>query len=937
MGFPEFWSLLEQPDVFFPTGGLEARDLTTTERKYLLVDFNNIRNDLLDSGNVVTNYTQTNAFWLAIARSGYHVIIVRDGFHDADRAVIKLKRMLSSLAESLNSTAVQADTFSDLKLSSTCGIASGDAFKMVKTEFGDSGRFEFHTATEEADPFIRNKARKLISGGNTVVIMSGDASVVTGVPSACQVFPPKHCRLQYSGNGSVPVLSGYLFRVQDMLDAINAYISRTCTAFRPSRNYQSPSACLDSTGLCVVAAILGGERSDNTLDEDKRPINLSYYVQNHLYNTDKHSKRTPMDPRHPLCDRKARSLVCVAILVILWQQSPSVNYECIGQLDCPNPASLFDKLIVLVREVAGCTSQVKKEYWARPSVFGLICENRGSKMYIDAGAVKDMLQTRLNEIMDIDSQIEEGAEAQAGPVLLYKGSWGLWTSSREPLELNTERVLEPLSSLSYQFSKLHKLREPTVLPGGEEITFDNTVDFADWFGSVTSATWVPPGATVRYWKSFKPVNSMELDQFTSFTESSLFAYVMQHGRLPSRGKLQTVPPRFEGGRPYCPGVVAWDVRKKRQFVQDFDRLSKISFRSNGGPLLDMSERVKLLKSYASKTFEGSLVLAGVSVSVESVRPIMDAISKWWKLAFDSQTVDSASNSPEDPFDSSRWTVYAEMIIALLYGLMMCVKAAQVDVELDINVEDLIEACILSPLFARMTVSNFSHANNCDASSFAEKNKVKWDNILMKTRGSLSNAPVGDLRAARWAQLLDKSMKYTASIAGSGNSIARSGWFDGHGVSVVLRLITIGKSPLKSVHVSSALGLQIDSIAELSSSLSTVVEMCSNGLNAHLDAMPPATNPPTTWTHSPQREADYTDLDLDGNNANGNHTDGILPVTRQFEDNNQPQCETDDANLNIDGIKLDQPMTPPTNLQRSLSDAVREIQDQCLWDDEEEDI
>lgn len=106
MGFSVFWSPLKSPAWnFFSEEELESFEKSLTHKgaqlAYLLIDFNNVSFSDLSGESSLLNPIYVARFWTAVINSGFTVFIIKDSYHDSERAVTKLKRQLLSVSKCL--------------------------------------------------------------------------------------------------------------------------------------------------------------------------------------------------------------------------------------------------------------------------------------------------------------------------------------------------------------------------------------------------------------------------------------------------------------------------------------------------------------------------------------------------------------------------------------------------------------------------------------------------------------------------------------------------------------------------------------------------------------------------------------------------------------------------------------------------------------------
>jgi hypothetical protein len=115
MGFSNFLQFIDNADFFgFDWTQTLACPKSVKRKPYLIIDNSNIRS-LSDSGNVLLDSLFVERYWRAILGTGYRIRIVRDGLHDAARAIVKLQRMHEDIQSALSCDSLKTDTFITMK------------------------------------------------------------------------------------------------------------------------------------------------------------------------------------------------------------------------------------------------------------------------------------------------------------------------------------------------------------------------------------------------------------------------------------------------------------------------------------------------------------------------------------------------------------------------------------------------------------------------------------------------------------------------------------------------------------------------------------------------------------------------------------------------------------------------------------------------------
>jgi len=132
-----------------------------------------------------------------LAKSGFKICIIKYGRVDSSRALIKLSRIQKGLLDSIDlSDGLTQETkisTTELLRSALYEVADSSFFSLLtKSNYSlkdESASFFYHRANGEADPEIRRFAKDKCKSGR-VMILSGDASLIVGLPSRCELISP---------------------------------------------------------------------------------------------------------------------------------------------------------------------------------------------------------------------------------------------------------------------------------------------------------------------------------------------------------------------------------------------------------------------------------------------------------------------------------------------------------------------------------------------------------------------------------------------------------------------------------------------------------------------------------------------------------------------------------------------------------------------------
>lgn len=779
MGFSNFWSIFEHPDIFFGRS-LSTRQIHYSEsmpsgsrQPYLLIDYNNVfmKASLHDFGNVLINDIFIDRLWNAILSSGFKIRIIFDGAHNSERALVKLMRMHGNISNALRATTLDESTFDDMEFDASLQVAKR-TFNDLLADYEEQKIIDVEciTAQQEADTVIRQMCRELVGKKESVCVFSGDASLILGVPSAVYVLSPDRFFINEVGKIEGPCLT-----VGSILAALNSFIFANYRFLHPAKSK------LDSESLCLVAALLGGEEVRSTVDPACSPYQLVDAVSTFLFQRRVMAHSDPWFPSNP------RLLISACVLVLAWRQHLSI-FEDVSPQKVPNPVRYVRHLSTLLTGVVkalgdavrGISSPLRIFSITKLNPDGIYKLSNGILSQINEAAVIRLIAKRLDEIMDLCSS----PTAKGSPMVLYKAIWPVYTASFEPVEENTEEILHPFISYVKQLSRWKgasvqgHLMQPTI-----DIT--SAEAFNTWMKTQcpSSPSKLMSSKSITYlcWKA-SIVRKPSKESLERFDAHSLSASILSTGAFPASGCIAA----DGSGR-----VLAWDVRPDAQSFRDDQCNPTYRWQSSGSPLLDLHVRYLTLRSGTV----GLLSVFGVDAVLG--QHLLQSVTNFWTTAYQMQSrhvtqqcVDSLLSAPD---------IGASTVVVLLQVIGTCwlpkLIAAGTAENLKAFIADaLVEALTLSPLFAlglfsRMqdSLSDITASTQCFR---AWSNR--WNQLLVLSKNSLSSAPVGSLADARWTEVVDLILSkmidhVPASLSHLGNMIAFSGWFDATGVCTVLRL------------------------------------------------------------------------------------------------------------------------------------------------------
>jgi hypothetical protein len=795
MGFSNFWSIFEHPDIFFgrslPTRQIHYSESMPSGSKqpYLLIDYNNVfmNASLHDFGNVLINDVYIDRLWNAILSSGFKIRIIFDGAHNSERALIKLMRMHGNISNALRATTLDESTFDDMEFDASLQVAKCTFNDLLADYEEQKIDVESITAQQEADTVIRRMCRELVGKKESVCVFSGDASLILGVPSAVYVLSPDRFFINEVGKIEGPCLT-----VGSILAALNAFIFANYRFLHPAKSK------LDSESLCLVAALLGGEEVRSTVDPACSPYQLVDAVSTFLFQRRVMAHSDPWFPSNP------RLLISACVLVLAWRQHLNI-FEDVSSHMVPNPVRYVRHLSTLLTgivkalgdDVRGITSPLRIFSITKLNPDGIYKLSNGILSQINEAAVIRLIAKRLDEIMDLCTS----PTAKGSPMVLYKAKWPVYIASFEPVEENTEEILRPFISYVKQLSRWASTSSSAAAAVNEQkgasaqghpmqptIDVTSAEAFNTWMKTQcpSSPSKLMSSKSITYlcWKA-SIVRKPSKESLERFDVHSLSASILSTGAFPASGCIAA----DGSGR-----VLAWDVRPDAQSFRDDQCDPTYPWQSSGGPLLDLRVRYVTLRSRTV----GLLSVFGVNAVLG--HHLLQSVTSFWTTAYQmqsrrvtQQSVGSLLAAPD---------IGASTVVVLLQVIATCWLPKLIEATGEGTAENLksfiadalVEALTLSPLFAlglfsRMenSLSDITAATQCFR---AWSNR--WNQLLVLSKNSLSSAPVGSLADARWTEIVDLLLSklidhVPASLSHLGNMIAFSGWFDATGVCTVLRL------------------------------------------------------------------------------------------------------------------------------------------------------
>ena len=285
MGFKNFWTFINETDEGRSSGEQIDFDWRSDEKTgstpWIVIDYNNVVMNLLgtEGGDMILLQEYLSHFFNALASCKARICVVKDGkYHSQERAVIKLGRMYSDIAKRMRSEIIPLD--SDVAVSAVNCI-----FKRIFAEHhgvhvcndlnSESAEtmYIFHVADGEADPAIRNFVRRKLEKGQTVYLMSGDASLVLGLDPEKDIFLVGLDSLSVgSSRAGHSILQGTIHRLHTVLSKLG----------KCATSQRVVSTAITGDMLLYVAALLDGETADLRRSQYESPYPILCYVGSFL-------------------------------------------------------------------------------------------------------------------------------------------------------------------------------------------------------------------------------------------------------------------------------------------------------------------------------------------------------------------------------------------------------------------------------------------------------------------------------------------------------------------------------------------------------------------------------------------------------------------------------------------------------------------------------
>ena len=605
---------------------------------------------------------------------------------------------------------------------------------------------------------------------------------------------------------------------------------------------------VDAPSLCLVAALLDGEQERDSLDEDEQPYKIVRFVGSYLFGEGE--VVGGISVQHPLqTGRRHRSLtkmgalLSAAILVQAWLGNSALHH---AGPNLEDPLSLFSENILLE-----CVRTTLHAAYSRTgSVFGLPRAANfqfRTVQQLDSAKIVKLLRLRMMDSLDVTE--ESSVLYGCSRAIALKSAATLPPSDPRCIaaaEGKVDLMFAPFNSLTLQISKLiwkapaegsdrghslesfssalQALRQPGQTDRWLELCGDSRT-FNSWMGdsgdedsdSGSDSDEDDLDRTqVRklHWRAyaFNPTTwpTSVLEHFPLFTAHSLAEASSRAGhQLPCRGRLEKS--RTEG--------LLWRVKATWRRHGDVACSPVYPWLSVGttaewNPLLIIHQRAALIdclrmhshrKSSSNVEFVLALFRALLPAPSDSVLSVVPSVKEWWRRAMDLGNFNPTSvDHFAGNMDSFVVTILlsVQVLLSLLRvdgGFLGLRDANEHQRFLQKLVPRLLEACLLSPLFAlagERVISSFENiavttqqtsGKKACAETVSSKFKQWTDGLNEKMRrasGSLGQTPVGRPEDYLLVEALDRILKCLLRLCRSKHFCA---WFDSHGVCLSLRM------------------------------------------------------------------------------------------------------------------------------------------------------
>lgn len=780
MGFHHFLHLIDNGHMFFTGRDNDCLNQTlhaspTGRAPYLLVDCNNIA--LPNGFGSIFAHEYSAQYWAAVMNSGYKIRIIRDGPHNATRALVKLNRMKQRLSNSIaNASASKKILNSFTAESSATNVSLAVKDITIDTHRRNGVDVETIHAEQEADVLIRQLCIDLVANGEEVVVFSNDASLIVGVPDTVKLFCPRRCTLVHSDHVNGSLLKGPLVPIHLALRSLNNFLF---TKFPNLGDFHNKYGCkLSEWSLVLISALLWGEDLREWVQKDKDPFQLIVFMNSFLssYN---------LTENKPLVN-----LISASALVLTWQFYVAKNkrYHILTEDEYVIP-ELQDSAEGIVKEVLRVARAVLRN--SQGKLFGMLPKIGERRMYHPAHNTTNLVGTETKRV--IVKRIYESLNEIDGhnqlTSTLYKGRWGAWADI-EPLDIDTEKLVAPLRSLSTEYCHIRKCREQaevlTQENANSEASSDPTcisvsaVDFNKWISSFSS---IYENSPILYWKSEK-LQPSTASINTAYNEVSLKRYVDRDGELPNEGclKLNALENTATKLRWY---VVNHEVQL---LLLDTDYPWKIG---HGGAMVDLDQRLSMLKHVAGLStspwpdavvpFLLSIIAGSNRRELDNYSMLVDRMVFWWRAILRERCSRPTVKKTERLKRVMECLPsFAACVITVLHSLILCFDIPSQDIR---NL-GMFQACMLSPLFALAAADTI----NIFSPKLTVLNPTDCLNWKRLVNVALTNSKpsVSSISDARWTAIVDMMLGYCIDMVDDTLRFSVGGWFDAIGFLTVMR-------------------------------------------------------------------------------------------------------------------------------------------------------
>mmetsp|Transcript_14382 Transcript_14382/g.19699 ORF Transcript_14382/g.19699 Transcript_14382/m.19699 type:complete len:910 (-) Transcript_14382:129-2858(-) len=745
MGFGEIWHLYDT-DIFPTSDRLSfQRNLTFSpppsiirtnvkdgidnNTPWLIVDMSNVAGMIctITGGHRALFETNVYLYWKAILSSGFQVKVVKDGQHDALRAVKKLTRMLSTankldidsstgaMGRYLHAQNIFYHTLSECQAEWQQMIVQGSLERMPTVDIV--------TAVEEADDFIRDfcNERILNAPQQSLIILSNDASLILGLSGRVHIVSPSRLELRQRDtfeSTDLPVLFGAVIPVAKICDtiaqvSIYALESLGNPLNNPLLQFMRTNR-ISSSVLLMVSCILGGEYRSVDFDDlgskpfgADDPYGVIIFISNFIFEFDSSLRQRE--------NRKLCGLVCATITVMTFYAGMIGNagYPDITSTSSISKSECFDHFYLFLKEMRNCANSLINENnrnrvnFAPPNIFRLLFRCNQQSFFKICVATSSIHVERMTKVLKSRLATTVKTETPSIPKVLYSSDWGTWLPAMGAADteesifalhsFDIDAALYPLRSLTSQIQMaLQYSSRPTalLLPPPPDSNSSSAAWINAWLAeqelleksAAASTTFI----TRLHWKASVATQCPIGCQ--TFTEKSLHTFTTLNHKLPETG--------FYFSSSSMPRGLQWSIAT----TLSSSKCPPTSNFAGSHALFDFDERLSLLIFLSSAAAERETksstpdIVADLlsKVGFSNLSEIAASIEVFWTSSCKEWFTPASSS-----FSSLQMSA---LMCATLLQSLMAVFRNDMSILTEAVLESIVQACLLSPLFSRSVAS-----------------------------------------------------------------------------------------------------------------------------------------------------------------------------------------------------------------------------------------